>query len=841
MSRAAEAQARKWQMPIVLEHYDRRPLTIDEKKALAAVVRPRGSARGTNGSQYASTDLMRFQTPLYDVVALRTSNIRKHQSTRRLLYREMLQRGTSFWEWSKDEWFDILCSNSQDFVSKYGAGNARPSLMDIAYLLGGIADLREADQERECTETARYIFGAELIEGELKRITDVLVGQEGQGYSRSPSSIKSLRQALNLLFLLNRSPYLEDLSWELIQTTIQRSQSKTQWPSPFRASLLRIQKALQALHLIKEPERTLEAPEVDIDTTGVPEEWARWCRAWFKKKPKVSSRRRSCYTSLLTVGRWLADRHPEIVSPAQWDEELALEYVSYICTTAAIGDYTSPKGRERLTERELVGKPLAPSTMHQKLSAMSRFFTDLQHHPHAIDDGGAHKIEQRFNPSETFVLPRSIRSLIQPDPRDIDEVIWCKLTYAAATLKEEDYSLMWSGYPLSYYRAAALLWITSARRANEIVRLQVGCIRRDWDPAMLDEQGNPLPGQEAQLFYLHVPSNKTKGSYWVPIPGYTADAIEAWERERPSHQPKQVDAKDNAQVDFLFCLRGQRMGQRFLNASLIPVLCKSAGVPERDARGTITSHRARSTIATMLRKNGLSLEDISQFLGHANPQMVRAYARTDPYRFGREMNKANDLMRIVEGIIDTRAAKAGKPNVFFFLGKGADGQPRFCGNPAWDKCRHRLACLKCPMYVGASQAARLAERLETRDELFKFQTQVEMIPQEKAAVEGDIETLSSLIEADAQVPPPDLPGNQFQFNTSTQDAPLSPLPWETQEDLVALARQLAALNRDLAVAEKRMDGRNANIRSLKKRIAEVTEQMAALDQISILTKATLNA
>jgi len=281
------------------------------------------------------------------------------------------------------------------------------------------------------------------------------------------------------------------------------------------------------------------------------------------------------------------------------------------------------------------------------------------------------------------------------------------------------------------------------------------------------------------------------------------------------------------------------MGKGFFNNTLIPALCQLAGMPENDARGAITGHRARSTIATMLRRNGLSLEHISQFLGHAKLEMVRAYARTDQFRFGRDMNRANDLMRIVEGIIDTRAAKAGKPNVFFFLGRGADGQPRFCGNPAWEKCAHRLACLKCPMYVGANQAARLAERLEARDELFKFQTKVEMTPQERAAAEGDLETLSSLIEADADVPPPEPPNETFRFNPPPQNLALSPPSQEAQADLIALGRQLAALNRDLAVAEKRTDGRNAIVRSLKKRIADVTEQMAALDQVAILTKTSL--
>ena len=79
-----------------------------------------------------------------------------------------------------------------------------------------------------------------------------------------------------------------------------------------------------------------------------------------------------------------------------------------------------------------------------------------------------------FNPREAFRLPSAIHKLIQPDPRDIDEVLWCKLTYAAATLSAEDCP-KGGRYPLSYHKAAALLWITSARRPNEIARLQVGC------------------------------------------------------------------------------------------------------------------------------------------------------------------------------------------------------------------------------------------------------------------------------------------------------------------------------------------------------------------------------
>ncbi len=830
---AAPGEAKKWRMPIVPESYDRSPLTSEELAALAVASRLGSKARGLTGLDYAKAELQRLQTPIYDVIALRSRAVHRCRRIRRILYCEMVQRGTAFWEWSQKEWIEIICPTFQEYAKKHGTNGARPALMDIAYLLGGISDLRAVGQHRESTTMARYVFGEKIIEQEYKRITDVLLGPEGRGYN-SGQYMQTLRQSLCTLFLLNRSPYLEDLTEEVLGRAVTRPDALT--PS----LIVLIRGVLQELTILPPSPKELPSVNLDsLDTSGVPCAWVEWCLAWLKQDTDLPpNQRRRHFTNLMMDGRWLADQHPGIVSPEHWDEQLAIEYGNSICN-ATVGDYASASGLKVLITQNRVGKPLMPRTIDKRLCTMSRFFRRLQDRPHAVGSGKARRIERRFNPSEAFATPQYLRRLIQPDPRDIDEVIWCKLTHAAATLTEEDYATLWNGYPLSFYKAAALLWVTSARRPNEITRLQVGCIRRDWDPTMLDEHGIPLPGQEAQLCYLHIPSNKTKGPYWVPIPRYAADAVAIWEGERPAKQPKYIDSKDNSLVDFLFSFKNKKMGTSFLNATLIPALCRRAGVPEEDARGSITGHRARSTIATMLRRNGLSLEDISAFLGHAKPDMVRAYARTDQFRFGRDINRANDLMRIVEGIIDTRAAKAGKPNVFFFLGRGGDGQPRFCGNPAWEKCAHRLACLKCPMYVGANQATRLAERLEARDEIFKFQTKVEMTPQERAAAEGDIETLSSLIEAEADVPPPELPADTFRCNTPPQDPSLSSHSQEAQADLVVLGRQLAALNRELAAAEKSTDGRNATSRSLKKRMANLTDQMSALDQVTTLTKASL--
>lgn len=822
-----------WQMPIKPESYDRSPLTPEEFDALAIACRLGLKSKGLTGLKKATMLLMRFQQPIFEVVALRSRDLRRYRAFRCFLYEEMLRRKTAFWEWSEQEWLETL-GIMQANRNKYRALSMQASLMDLAYLLGGVSDLRAVRDRGNVTEMARRIFGDEVVEQEYQRIIARLIGQSGRGYSDDYNSTQPIKYCLCSLFLLNRSPYLEQLSLNVLQRA-------TTSPYALGAALVkRIQLVLQELGIL-----TLEdvlptlpsSPMNHLDTQNVHPVWQEWCSAWWYRATALPLKRRRRYLdTLLMVGRWLTANHPEAIDPSQWDEALALEFVDYICMATA-GEFASVHGLKCLISKGLVGKKLAPTSIDHRLAVMRHFFRVLQDHLHPGKDA---PFPRRFNPVLAFATPSSVKRLIQPDPRDIDEIIWCKLTYAAATLSQEDIA-SWS-YPLSYYRAVALLWVTSARRPNEIMRLQLGCIRRDWDPTMLDERGFPISDQaEAQLCYLLVPANKTKGPFWVPVPHYTADVIAAWEGERPTNQPKLVDSKDGSLVDFLFCFRGKRLGGNFINRSLIPVLCRRAGVPEHDARGAITGHRARSTIATVLRKNGLSLDDISQFLGHARPEMVKAYARTDPYRFGREVQRANDLMRIVEGIVDTHAAKAGKPNVFFFLGRGADGHPRFCGNPAWEKCAHRLACLKCSMYVGADHASRLAERLEARDELFKFQTQVEMTCQEKAAAEGDIETLTALIEAETATPPPEPPNEAFRFNLSLPEPNCAASSSEEKADLATLGRELAILMQELATMEKRTDGRNASVRALKKRIAELTGRMTTLDQVMRLTNPNLDA
>jgi integrase len=95
------------------------------------------------------------------------------------------------------------------------------------------------------------------------------------------------------------------------------------------------------------------------------------------------------------------------------------------------------------------------------------------------------------------------------------------------------------------------------------------------------------------------------------------ESIRAWEALRPD-QPAAIDEKTGEVVHFLFAYRGRRPAKTYINDTLVPILCKKAGVPLEDARGKITSHRARSTIASQLynAKEPMSLFELQRWLGH---------------------------------------------------------------------------------------------------------------------------------------------------------------------------------------------------------------------------------
>lgn len=161
-------------------------------------------------------------------------------------------------------------------------------------------------------------------------------------------------------------------------------------------------------------------------------------------------------------------------------------------------------------------------------------------------------------------------------------------------------------YPLAMVKAIAITWLFGALRNNEIVRLQVGCTRWQREDIVVPDCLQIVPKDAV---------------CWVDVP---VEAIAAWEKLRPP-QPSQADPKTGEIVHFLFSVRGKRVGSAYLNERLIPMLCAKAGAPESDARGRLTGHRARATLASQLssRREPMSLFELQQFLDHKNPNSTQ--------------------------------------------------------------------------------------------------------------------------------------------------------------------------------------------------------------------------
>ena len=98
---------------------------------------------------------------------------------------------------------------------------------------------------------------------------------------------------------------------------------------------------------------------------------------------------------------------------------------------------------------------------------------------------------------------------------------------------------------------------------------------------------------------LDVPAHKTGTAFTKPVDPVLGQALDAWQTVRPA-QPKFTDRRTGELVDLLFAFRAWKVSVSYINNTVIPMLCRKAGVPAADVRGNITSHRARSTIASQL-------------------------------------------------------------------------------------------------------------------------------------------------------------------------------------------------------------------------------------------------
>jgi hypothetical protein len=249
--------------------------------------------------------------------------------------------------------------------------------------------------------------------------------------------------------------------------------------------------------------------------------------------------------------------------------------------------------------------------------------------------------------------------------------------------------------------------------------------------------------------FLTVPVNKTNTSFPKAVNSLVGKVINEWERVRPAQQPLVIDRKTGELVQVLFAHRGHSLSIHYLNQTLIPLLCRKAGIPREDERGAITSHRARATIATMLYNapEGLTIWELMQWLGHKNPASTRHYARTNPTKLAQAYMKADRNSRLFEALVDTKVDANGEVKIYYVLGDHG-----FCSNAEWASCLYRMACVKCPFFVPKEQG----QLIQAQKSVRRFMEVVELTEEERAAAQDDAEKIQANVERTERLPKPTL-------------------------------------------------------------------------------------
>ncbi len=729
---------RRWRWPLDVTRYDRAPQLRPEEQNALSVLRQRTCGAVTRTGPWPKATraaLQRLIVPLDEVLQLTApGHSRERHGTVHILVHEMHNRQTAYWAWSRDEWLTILHGTDLDL---------RQYLLAIAYVLSGYRDLYLAFPIFGRQFFAWRLFGRKVVEGTVRRVWEELCRW---GYTRSEKA-RPVPPAVWELLLHNGSPYLEDLTPELVSRV--RAQHQRQ---ELHAGLTLVARALVALGILP-PSREEHDSDAWLAGTGaaqadVAPEWAAWCQRWYRTSTLTVKSRQGNYYNLLKVGRWLRDTHPDVVSPAQWSRDLAIAWVAAV-DRMTIGEWTHAPTTRRLAQH--VGSAIRARTKATQLAVLRTFLRDCQ-------EWGW--IPRHFDPMRVLRTPRTMRALIGPDPRVIADDVWAKLLWAGLNLDLDDLphhrARRTSWYPLEMNRALAVVWLFAGLRVDELVRLRVGCIR--WQREDVTVNGHTAVLSKDAVCLLDVPSHKTGTPFTKPVDRVVGEAIDTWEQVRPA-QPPFVDPKTAEVMHVLFAYRGTRLSRSYLNRVLIPLLCRKANVPPADARGNITSHRARSTIATQLynAKEPLTLFELQEWLGHRSPVATQHYAKIAPTRlakaysdagyFGRNLRTISVL--VDQDVIKSGAAHGGEPWRFYDLGHG------YCTYDFFDQCPHRMACAKCAFYApkGSSQA----QVLEGKGNLLRMLQEIPLTEEEQAAIEDGVAAFDHLLTKLMDVPTPSGP------------------------------------------------------------------------------------
>jgi integrase len=608
----------------------------------------------------------------------------------------------------------------------------RPYLAAHAFLLSGFTAFYRLGSFSRLTLAWR-VFGRERVDGEIRRLRSVLAGW---GYRLGRDDDTLLPMVACQVFLLNRSPHVEELRTGLFD----RIRRERLLPDLRLNTLHAIQRAVAHLGLCDPP--AAGTGRHSARAGGGPQQWAQWVDRWHATSTLTPRARGSVRAILFKVGRWLQAEHPEATDPPAWTRQPCAAWVAAL-DRMRVGDYVQRTAG--LTGR--LGKPLEAPTKAAQLAAVRTFFRDCQEWEW---------LPRRFDPQRALATPPSIAALLGPNPRVIADQVWAKLLWAGLNLQAGDLPQAQAGnfYPLELVRAVTLAWLFSGQRSDEIARLRVGCIRWQHDGAAIAGDSRQVLARDA-VCLLDVPTHKTGTAFTKPVDPILGQALGTWQAVRPD-QPKFTDRRTGERVDLVFAFRARKVSGSYINNTAIPMLCRKAGVPAADVRGNITSHRARSTIASQLynAKEPMTLFELQAWLGHRSPQSTQFYAKISPTTLTRAYQDAGYFarnLRTIEVLVDrdaiiSGAAATGEPWQHYDLGHG------YCTYTFFEQCPHRMACARCDFYPPKHSSK--AQLLEAKDNLQRMLADIPLTDDERAVVEDDVAALDRLVERLADVPTP---------------------------------------------------------------------------------------
>jgi len=737
-------ERRAWSFPLDLDAYDRQgQLTAAELRALLelgpAYLR-RSRARGADQRAPRWDALTRLVAPLDEARA-----VLHHAPTARyrragahaagLVLQHCAETGRAYWGWTAPDWATLCCPSAEEFLAARTLPTeitVRPFLVALGYLLGGFTDAQQLGTFNRL-HLAQLVFGADLVEDSMRRAGEIL---DGWGYRGVLTAQHRWRGMFAQALLINRSPRLEDLTTEAFR----QLRAHPANAEHHGAMLFALQRAVAALRHCDPPVRS-GANAVPV-IEGADPSWIGWVQRWYDTSTLTPKVRATIRTLMAKAGRWLATEHPEITEPAQWTRQTCAAWVAAV-DRMRVGDYV--QRRDALGGRG--GRPISPRTKAHVLTASRTFFRDCQEWEW---------FPRRFDPVRALAVPRSVAALIGTDPRVIADEVWAKLLWAGLNLAPEDLpgNSADTYYPMELIRAVTLTWLFSGLRSDEVSRLRLGCVRWQHDGVAIPGDARDVLADDA-VCLLDVPVHKTGTAFTKPVDPLLGQALEAWQTSRPE-QPPTLDRKTTEHVNILFAVRAQPVAKNYINRTIIPTLCAKAGVPTTDVRGSITSHRARSTIASQLynAKEPMTLFELQAWLGHRTPSTTQHYAKISPNTLSKAYTEAGYFarnIRTIEVLVDrdavtAGAAAAGHPWQHYDLGHG------WCSYTFFEQCPHRMACARCDFYT--PKGTTKAQLLEAKDNLQRMLASIPLTDDERAAVDDGHTAVDALLARLADVPTP---------------------------------------------------------------------------------------